>query len=377
MLRRTWAVIRKEFIHTFRDVRTLLILLALPIIQLFLLGYAMSMNVEHIPMVVADQSFDAASYAYVDAMTTTGYFDVVAYLSNQAEVMDAIDAGRAQAGIVIPSDFATQVERGGAQVLFMIDGSDLLTAQSAYRSAAVIAQEHSIEVMMERVTRSGQAIGALSLLSLDARVRVLYNPNMDDMWALIPPMVAMLLQTQSILMTAAAVVREREQGTMEQLLVTPIRPLELMIGKITPNLILSVINALTLIGLGVYWFDVPFRGNFGLFMVLSLIFVFCGLGMGLLVSTVAQNQKQTQQLTGLILLVGIMLGGFMLPRHSMPLPARILGNLFPLTHFIPIAQGIIGKGIGIELLWDQTIVLSIYAVVVMLIASRVFKQRLD
>ena len=377
MLRRIWAVIQKEFIQTFRDRRTLMIQLAMPMIQLFLYGYAINMSVDHIPTVVADQSRDAASRAYVDSMTTSGYFDVVAYVPNQDEVIHTIDQGRAQAGILIPPDFSSHVERGDAQVLFLVDGSDIFTSQSAYNAASSIAQAHATEVLMTKVERSGQIGAHKSILPLDARVRILYNPNLDDLWFLIPGMTAMLLQVQSITLTAAAVVREREMGTIEQILVTPIRPAELMLGKVAPNIIIAIANLLTVLGLGVFWFGVPFQGNFWLFLWLSFMYVFSGLGLGLLISTIASSQKQAQQLIGMFTLVGTVVGGFIFPRYSMPVAIRITGNLFPLTYFIPISRSIITKGVGIEFLWEQIAALLIYIVVIMIFAARAFKQGLD
>ncbi len=377
MLKRTWAIIQKEFIQTWRDRRTLGIQLAIPIMQLFILGYAIRMNVRHIPTAVADQSLDAASRDYVEAMVASGYFDVVAYVPGQADVIQAIDDGEAQAGIVIPPDFAARVMRDEAQVLLLVDGSDLFTSQTAYNSMSAIAQTHSTEVMVAQARRSGKLTAEQSLLPLDVRIRILYNPNLADLWFLIPGMVATILQTQSIALTAAAVVRERETGTIEQLLVTPILPGELMLGKVAPNLVIAFVNMLTIIALGVFWFGVPFQGSFGLFCWLAFMYVFSGLGLGLLVSTISQNQKQAQQWTMLMMLLGLVLGGFIFPRYLMPPAIRIIGNLFPLTYFIPIARGIVTKGIGIESLWEQVVSLLAYIVVILFVAIRAFRQRLD
>jgi ABC-2 type transport system permease protein len=377
MLQRTWAIIQKEFIQTWRDRRTLGIQLAIPIMQLFILGYAIRMNVRHIPTAVADQSLDPASRDYVEAMVASGYFDVVAYVPSQADVIQAIDDGEAQAGVVIPPDFAARVMRNEAQVLLLVDGSDLFTSQTAYNSMSAIAQTHSTEVMIAQARRSGRLTAEQSLLPLDVRIRILYNPNLADLWFLIPGMVATILQTQSIALTAAAVVREREMGTIEQLLVTPIMPGELMLGKVAPNLVIAFVNMLTIIALGVFWFGVPFQGSFGLFCWLAFMYVFSGLGLGLLVSTISQNQKQAQQWTMLMMLLGLVLGGFIFPRYLMPPAIRIIGNLFPLTYFIPIARGIVTKGIGIESLWEQVVSLLAYIVVILFVAIRAFRQRLD
>ena len=378
MLQRIWAVMQKEFIQTIRARRTLIILLLLPIIQLFLFGYAINMNIEHVPMAVADQSLDAASHAYVDALVTSGFFDVAIYVPDQARAMAAIDAGQAKAAVIIPPDFGEQVERGTAQALFLVDGADLFTALSAYNAASTIAQAHATEIVMERVQRAGLITGnAENLMPLDGRVRILYNPNLDDLWFLIPGLVAMLLQTQTIALTASSVVRERETGTIEQILVTPIRPTELMLGKIAPHLLIAIINMLTIIGAGVFWFGVPFQGNFWLFCWLSFMYAFSGLGLGLLVSTVSQNQKQSQQLIAALLMIAVVLCGFIFPRYTMPWTIRLVGNLFPLTYFMPIARGIITKGLGMHYFWEEVAALAVYVVVIVFVAARAFRQQLD
>lgn len=375
MLQRIWAVLQKEFIQTLRDRGTLILMLSMPLLQLFMLGYAVDMNVEHIPTVVADQSLDAHSHAYVAAMVNTRYFDVIDYVANETAVIQAIDNGRAQAGIVIPPGFAARVDRGEAQVLFLIDGSDLFTVQSGYTRAAAIAQAYAADVLLKKIQRSGLPISAA--LPLDTRVRVLYNPDMQQLWFTIPNMIALLIQTSSIAMTAAAVVREREAGTIEQLLVTPIRPLELLLGKIIPNVAVAIINVLTAVAAGVLLFHVPFRGNFWIFMGLSMIYVFSGLGMGLLISTIARNQKQAQQLVMMIMLLGVVLGGYIFPRNAMAPAMQVLGALFPMTFFIPISRGIISKGVGMDALWVDVVSMTIYAVVVMAIAAKAFRQGLE
>lgn len=376
MIRRIWAVMLKEFIQTMRDRRTLIIQLGLPIAQLFIFGYAISTNVRHIPTAIADQSMDDASRAYVESMVTSGFFDPIVYLPGEGEVIRAIDEGQAQAGIVIPPGFGAAVERSNAQTLLLVDGSDVFVSQAAYNAITAIAQAHASQIMFSRVERSGKLAGK-TLSALDMRVRILYNPNLDDLWFLIPAMAATILQTQTITLTAAAVVREREAGTIEQLLVTPIRPGELMLGKVAPNVVISVINMLTILAIGRFWFQVPFQGDFWLFSWLAFMYVFSGLGLGLLVSTISKNQKQSQQTAMLIMLIGLVLGGFMFPRYLQPLPIRIIGNLFPLTYFIPIARGIITKGVGISYMWEEVAALAIYGAVIMIVAVRAFRQELD
>jgi ABC-2 type transport system permease protein len=338
---------------------------------------AIRTNVEHVPTVIADQSLDQASRSYVQAMVSSGYFDVVEVVDSEQAAIQAIDEGRAQAGIVIPPGFAANIERGAAEALLLVDGSDVFTSQTAYNSIVAISQSYSTSLMLARLERTGRLAGQESLLPLDARIRILYNPNLDDLWFLLPGMIATILQTQTITLTAAAVVREREAGTIEQILVSPIKPTELLLGKIAPNLVISMINMFTILAIGVYWFGVPFQGDLGLFCWLAFMYVFSGLGMGLLISTISDNQKQTQQTAMLIMLIGLVLGGFMFPRYLMPSWIRIIGNLFPLTYFVPIARGIVTKGIGIGDLWEQVVALAIYVVLVSVLSIRAFRQDME
>jgi ABC-2 type transport system permease protein len=377
LLNRIAAVARKEFIQVIRDRRTLAIQLMIPLIQLFLFGYAINMNVEDIPTVIADQSGDRASRAYLDALLVSGYFDIRSSVCCEAEVTRALDRGRARVGVVIPPDFADRVGRADAQVLFMIDGSDLFTSLSAYNAANLVHQAHASEELLAQLARQGQPMLGDSLLPIETRARILYNPNLDDLWFVIPGMLAMLMQTQTVTLTAAAVVRERETGTIEQLLVTPIRRLELLVGKLLPNVLIAMANVLTIVGLGVCWFGVPFRGSVWLFLWMVLLYVISGLGLGLLVSTVAQNQRQSQQIVLLTALVGLVLGGFMFPRYTMPPALALIGDLFPMTHFIPIARGIVSKGVDLRFLWRHVLALAIHIGVILLAATRAFRRALD
>ena len=214
-------------------------------------------------------------------------------------------------------------------------------------------------------------------MPLDMRVRILYNPNLEDIIFLIPGMIATILQTQAITLTAAAIVREREAGTMEQLLVTPIKPAELMLGKLMPNIVIAMINMLSILAIGIFWFQVPFKGSFWAFLWLAFLYVFSGLGLGLLVSAISENQKQSQQTAMLIMLVGLVLGDFIFPRYLMPPLVRIVGNLFPLTYFVPIARGLITKGVVVDVLWEQVMALGIYVILIMTLAIGSFKPRME
>ena len=373
-LERIDALVRKEMIRLLRDWRTLIIALATPLLTLFLLGYAMHLNVDHIPAAVADMTLDARGRQFVDALAVSGSFDIVMHVADEGAVLRAIDEGRVKAGIVMPPGLATDIERGQAQVLVILDGSDALTVQSGYTAAVSIAQALSMRLLVEKVSRLGLRSEELPIQS---SVRVLYNPDMKDLVFLIPGLAAILMQFMSLNLTVMSVAREREAGTMEQILATPVRPAEFLIGKLLPNLLLTTIGLVLVVGIGEFWFGVPFRGNVWLFLWLSLLFMISGLGLGLVVSTIAQTQRQAQQITSMLLMLATLVTGFIYPRSAMPPVVQFIGGLIPLTYFTRIARGIFSKGIGLAFLWSDVVALSVYIVVAMVLAAATFRKRLD
>jgi len=373
-IRRLGALIRKETIQLFRDRTTLAMMLGLPIITLFLFAHAVSLTVDHIPTAVADMSQDARSQAFIHSMAISGYFDMEMYVQSEAEVIRAIDEGEVRAGIVIPPDFAAQISRGTAQVLLLLDGSDSFTVQSGYSAALAISQAHAMELLTEKVLRQGYETASLPITS---SIRVRYNPTMDDMIFVVPALVAVLVQFVAINLTVMSVVRERETGTLEQLLVTPARPMELMASKLIPNVVLTIIDMLIIALFAVFWFDVPFQGDPWLFAWVCLIFIVSSLGLGLLLSVIAQTQSQAQQMTTILLMLGTLLTGFLYPRAPMPPVARAIGDMLPLTYFIRIVRGIYTKGVGITFVWKDVLALAGYGIGAMVLASVAFKKRLD
>ena len=379
-LKRIMAFMQKETIQILRDWRTLTMILVMPIAMMFFFAYAVNLLIDHMPTAVADMSKDTESRAFIEALEVSGYFDVTMYVEDEAAVVRAIDVGQAKAGVVIPPDFAAQIERGNGQVLIIFDGSDTLIVQTGYSAASAIAQARSVELLMEKAGPIGAALGASSIaemLPIYTSTRVLYNPGMDGLIFMVPGIAATLLQVLTIAQVAMAVVRERELGTLEQLLVTPIRPIELMISKVVPNVFITVVDTLILVLVGVFWFGVPFQGSPWLFAWLSLVFIVSGLGLGLLISTVAQTQKQAQQLTTVLMLLTMMLTGLFYPRSTMPPLVQAVGNLIPVTYFNRIARGIITKGVGLSFMWSDVLVLLIYGAVVMVLAAATFRKRLD
>jgi ABC-2 type transport system permease protein len=385
-IRRIGAIIRKETVQLLRDRRTLVMVLLLPLLEMFLFAYAVSLTVDHIPTAVADMSKDAQSRAFVDALVASGYFDIEMYVGDEAEVIRAIDEGQVKAGVVIPPDFAAQVERGDAQALVVLDGSDSTSVSAGYSAASAVAQARAMELTVEKVSRMGATLGGVSSASVAGGVgslpiytstRVLYNPDKDDMTFVVPGLIAILLQVMAVGQAAVAVVRERELGVVEQILITPARPIELLIGKMVPNLVLTIVDMLIIVLFGIYWFGVPFKGSPWLFAWLALVFIVSGLGLGLLISTVTKTQRQAVQITMLFMMLCMLLTGLVYPREPMPSVVQAVGNLIPATYFIRIARGIITKGVGVSFLWSDVLVLISYGTAVVLLAATAFRKRLD
>jgi ABC-2 type transport system permease protein len=375
MLRRILAIIQKETSQILRDGVTLAIAISMPLILLILFGFAISMNVKHIPTVVADQSMDADSRAYLDSMINSGYFDIVKAVPDQAAVRQAMDSNEAKAGVIIPPDFSARLARGDATVQVLVDGSDPFVSLSAQSYAGIVGQMYAIQIVTDQLDQT--AAGAQLSAPLVGNLRILYNPDLKDLWFVIPGLIAMLLQVQSIVLVVTSIVREREMGTMEQILVTPIRPLELLIGKMIPNIGILGFNLILIMCMAVVGFGVPFRGNLLLFVGLVLLYVMACVGLGLLISTVAENQTQAFQINMMMTLIALVVSGFIFPLNSQPRILNFVGRLFPLTYFVPIARGVILKGIGLEMILPMVGALFFYLLLILFLTSKTFKQRID
>ncbi len=371
------SLLRKETLQLVRDRRTLLLLLGLPLVELFLFAYAVSLTVDHIPTALVDQSQDARSRQLVQDFQNSQYFDFTLRVQNERQVIEAIDSGAVKAGVIIPHELEGKLERGQADILVLLDGSDSFSVQSAYHAASAIAQNLSLNLITERLNRVGGAAFASQSQPIVTSTRVLYNPDMKDMIFVLPGIIALILQTLAVGQAALAVVREHETGTIEQILVTPTRPFEMILAKLIPLVGLIVFITGVVLALGVYWFEVPFRGNLWLFFWLGLLFIVSCLGLGLLISTIAKSQKQAQQISQVIMLFSMLLSGIIYPRTAMPAIAQGVGGMLPMTYFLRITRGIMTKGVGVSFTWNDTLALGVYAVIVMLLAAFSFRKRLD
>jgi ABC-2 type transport system permease protein len=373
MRSRIIALIRKEFIQIRRDPRTLAMVLFMPVMQLLIFGYGINTVVDHLPTIVFDESGSPDSRALIAAFQNSGYFDAVAYARSQSEIGDAIDAGRAKVALHIPPDFGDQVLRGGAGVVqLVIDGSDPNVASTASFAASTVAQVQSAQLVSALVARRGLPVPNIGI---DLRPVVLYNPSMLSANFMVPGVIALILLFQALLLTAFAVVREREQGTLEQIIVTPIRPWELMLGKILPYTMIASIAATVALVAGRLLFGVEVAGNLILLALLSILFLLGSLGMGLLISTVSQTQAQALQMAMFVALPSILLSGFLYPRETMPFIIRQLGLLTPMTYYLQILRGIMLKGVGLATLWPAVWPLALFGLTVFVLSAQRFQKR--
>lgn len=373
---RLTALLWKETTQVLRDGRTLLMTFLLPLVELLLFALAVHLTVDHIPLAVFDQSQDYQSRALLQALVTSNYFRITAAAGSHAQVLQAIDAGQVRAGLIIPPDFAAQLIRGQAEVLILLDGSDAFTVQAGYSAANLIAQQFALRLAAQRLAAAGAAAPPAGY-TLTTLPHILYNPDNQDLIFILPGLIGIILQLQAIGSAALAVVRERDAGTLEQLLTTPIRPLELMVAKLLPHLGVILLNVFLTVAVGVWFFRVPFQGSLGLFFWVALLFVASSLGLGLLVSAVAQTQRQAQQFSNVFTMFSMLLTGFLYPTETMPLLPKLIGQMLPLTYFLRIVRGIITKGVGLQFLWQDGLVLLVYAVALLLLAAFTFRERLD
>jgi ABC-2 type transport system permease protein len=370
MMSRFWPMVRKEFIQMRRDRLTLGIMIGIPVIQLMMFGFAIQTDVRNIPTVVLDQSRTPASRDIVAAFANTGNFRIIAHVDGRPEVDRALSGGDAQAAIIVPNDFAREVVRGAtATVQVIVDASDPLSSQAALAAAAGVAQVRNLAIL------SGAA--GRDQIPIEARVRPRYNPGLRSPTYIVPGLVGVILTLTMVLVTAMAIVRERERGTLEQLIVTPINKTELMLGKITPYVGVGLIQMSAVLLLGRFVFDVPLTGNVLLLYAVALVFIVASLSLGLFISTLARTQQQAMQMSFFFVLPNILLSGFMFPRAAMPAVFQWIGAALPLTHFLKVLRGILLKGVGIETVWRELVILVGFATALIILAERRFSKTLD
>ncbi|HAP94023.1 MAG TPA: ABC transporter permease [Desulfotomaculum sp.] len=373
---RLLTIVRKEFIQIRRDPPSLVIVFVMPVLMLLLFGYAVTTDVEHIPLAMFDQDRSQASHLLAQDLVNTGYFDLAFLVNSNKELKALLDGGRARAGLIILTGYARSLRRGEtAAAQLLVDGSDPLVARTALSAAEAVGRVKSQELRLVALSREGLALPAGP--AIDLRTRAWYNPGLESLKFNIPGLIGLIMQNVTIMLTAFALVRERERGTLEQLMVTPIKGAELMIGKLIPYIIVAFVDMGLVLGIGTLWFKVPVVGSIFLLLGLTLLFLVFSLGLGMFFSTIARTQLQAMQMTMLFILPSVLLSGFIFPRASMPLPIQYLGNLIPLTYFLDILRGIMLKGTGINYLWGDIFPLAGFGLGIIILASRRFRKQVE
>ena len=375
-MRRFRALIKKEMIHMLRDPRTLIFIFLMPIMQLVLLGYANNTEIKYVPTVVFNQDNSKASRELLDSFQATEYFSFDYAVYSQAEVYRLIDGGQAKVGIIIPPDYSQNVAiRKSADVLVLLDGSDPTIASAVLSAAALAGQAYGANIRSQQLSLQGPVGGGSS--PVDVRTNVLYNPDLKGSYNLVPGLIAIILFQTATSLTALAIVKERERGTIEQLIVTPIRSWELVVAKIIPYILVSFANTVLILAVGTFLFGVPLRGSLILLFALVGLYLLPTLGLGLLISTAAKTQQQAQLMTMPIMLPSMMLSGVFFPISSLPLFLQFVSNLLPLTYFIYILRSLLVKGVGLDLIIPQIIALTVFAIVLLGLAASRFQKTLD
>jgi ABC-2 type transport system permease protein len=349
----------------------------MPVMMLILFGYAIKPDVDNISMAVFDQSRTQESRAYIGKFKVSSYFMPNYSVLSEEELVQLIENGSVKAGLIIPADYAKSLKQNKiSQTQLIIDGSDPTIARTALNSGILISQMYSLSQKQAFLLKKGAGANA-STPGVDLATKIWYNPNMESTLFNIPGLIGLILQNVTIMLTAFALVREKERGTIEQLIVTPIKPSELILGKMIPYIVIGYFGFLLTFLLGTWWFNVPVAGSVPLLLLLGLLFVIVALAMGMLISTISENQLQAMQLTLVILLPSILLSGFIFPRDSMPFIIKIISYCIPLSYFLDISRGIILKGIGMKYLWPDVAALFGFMIVLLSIAAARFKKSLD
>lgn len=375
-LTRLLALMRKEGLQIVRDRRTLALVFIMPIMQLLLLGYAATSDVRNIPLAVLDQDKSPASRKLLDSFRTADYFRQAFDVNSEDELRTLIDSGHARTGLIIPPDYSSRLAAGRpAQVAFIIDGSDPAIAGTALAAATLIGQARATALTVERLAARGMAVAAAP--AIEVRARVWYNPDLISAYYMIPALVGLILQFLTVILTATAIVRERERGTIEQLIVTPLTGAELIVGKLAPYVLIAFIDTLLILAGGVLLFGVPINGSLPLLLLLSALFLVTNLALGLLISTVAGTQQEAIIFALFYNLPSIFLSGFIYPVAAMPRALQLISYAIPLRYFLIVVRGIVLKAVGVAQLWPEIIALSIFAVVVITAAATRFQKRLD
>ncbi|HEX2951801.1 MAG TPA: ABC transporter permease [Armatimonadota bacterium] len=374
-LRRVWRIVRKEIIQTLRDRRMLAILFVAPILQLFIFGYAVSTDINNIITAVYDEDHSATSREFIDTLIQSRYFTYKYYLESPQDVNRVLDSGQAQVVVHIPRSFAEDLAHNRtAQLQTILDGSDSMSALVISGYVDAVLQRYSAAISNERLLRQNGSLTHMP--GIEGRLRVWYNPELKSVNFMVPGVLCMILMIITTMMTSLAIVKEKEIGTLEQLVVTPISSAELMLGKTLPFLFAGLLDMVLVLLVAVSWFHVHVVGSVLLLFILSILFLFTTLGLGIFISTVSKTQQEATLTSFFFFLPFILLSGFMFPIENMPEFVRWITYAIPLRYFLDIIRGIFLKGVGLNVLWPQVIVLACYGIGIITLSALRFQKRI-
>ncbi len=374
---RFWAIVKKEFLHIYRDPRTLALILLLPALLLLLLGYGVSGETRDISMAVVDLSRTEESSRYIEYYTAGDDFAYDYSAASEDELLDLIHHDKVKVGLLIPEDFGRSIATNEpVQVQLYVNGSaDPSIVETIQLKINSISQMAAENILVSRLEKNGSGLNIQ--MPIDANIKLLYNPDSDSKLYMIPGLIPIILQVQVLLLSALAIVKEREQGTMEQLIVTPIKAWELMLGKIIPYLLVTFVNTIALIWLGGWIFGVQVAGSYFQLVGLSMIFSIGSLGMGVIISNLSETQMQAFYLAVFIVLIpAIILSGLLISRDGMPAFTYWFSELMPVTHFLEITRGIMLKGVGAGYLWDSIWPMILLSILYFAASVLTFKKKI-
>ena len=374
-MRRILAIARKEFIHIIRDPRLLIVILAMPLLQLFLYSYALSFDVRNLPTATLDFDHTTLSRQYLDALQQSNYFAVNNTLTSYDGIDQAFESNTDKVVVVVGAGFGDSIAAGRAgNVQILIDGSDANSAQLAQGYTQALSRVFGSKVLVTQVEAKG--FSTSSIASLGANTRVWYNPEGKSAAYFVPGLIVVLVTMVTVLQTANTLVKEKEMGTYEQLVVSPIRKIELMVGKVAPWALIGALEIVIISTVGVLVFQIPFRGSMLVLIVASLLYVTCTLGLGLIVSARASSVDTANQMAALVsFLPTFMLSGFIFPLSSMPVALQVISYLYPARYFMVITRTVFLKGGGLEVLWPQMLALAGFAVAFIALAAVMYRER--
>lgn len=375
MIERIKHMLIKEFIQIFRDPRMKGVIFLMPVIQLLVFGYAVTTDVKHVATAIYDLDNSVVSRELIARFVESGYFDIAAYAANPRHVRELIDQGDVRAVLQMNKGFADDLRAGRTATLqLIVDGTDSNTAGIVLNYSAKIAGEFSQKVLATRFSRLKGSAAAPATVKL--QTRAWFNENLESRNFYVPGVIAIIVMLITLMLTSMAVVREKEIGTMEQIMVTPITPAEFILGKTIPFALIGFADVILITVLGVFWFEVPIRGSLLMLFVATALYLMTTLGVGLLISTVSETQQQAMMSTFFFYFPAVLLSGFMFPIANMPAVIQWLTYLNPLRYFLVIVRGIFLKGVGPVVLWPQMAALALMGLVVLWLASSRFKKTL-